>query len=84
MAGIWLSLARSGEPRVSMHPADWMDDAGRSVPRRYRSVGHALHHQKELIALIPALMRVYIFHALSPVLREKIMIVTALINECPP
>lgn len=84
LAGIWLRLARSGDPGVSMHPADWLDDAGRSAPRRYRSVGHAIHHQKELIALTPALARVYVLHALPPALREKIMIMTALSNDCPP
>lgn len=67
---------------VSMHPDDWSGGAGRTAPRRYRSPGHALHHLVELLRLGPCLLRVYALRTVSPAFRERIMIITAISNDC--
>lgn len=68
---------------VSMHGLDWLDGAGVTAPRRYRSPGHVLYHARELAGMAVPVSRVYILRAISPAFREQVMIVTAMANACP-
>ena len=68
---------------VSMRDLDWLDGAGVTAPRRYRSPGHMLHHAWELAGMAFPIARVYTLRAIAPAFREQIMIVTAMANACP-
>lgn len=70
------------EAKVSMSDLDWLDGAGLTAPRRYRSPGHLLHHLGELAGSILPIARVYVLRAITPAFREQIMIVTAMANDC--
>ena len=67
---------------VSMSDLDWLDGAGLTAPRRYRSPGHLLHHLGELAGNILPIARVCVLRAITPAFREQIMIVTAMANDC--
>lgn len=75
-------LVSRREVKVSMGDLDWLDGAGLTAPRRYRSPGHLLRHLGDLAGNIPAIARVYALRAISPAFREQIMIVTAMANDC--
>ncbi len=83
VAAVAAAGARRREPAVSMHEHDWMDGAGVTAPRRYRSPGQLLHHARELVGVSLLLTRVYLLRAISPAFREQVMIVTAMSNACP-
>jgi hypothetical protein len=83
VAAVAAISARGREPAVSMHDLDWLDGAGVTAPRRYRSPGHVLHHALELAGASLPLARVYVLRAIPPSLREQVMIVTAMSNACP-
>lgn len=70
------------EPRVTLHPRDSQDLAGSAVGRTWRGAGHLLHHLRELLALLGPLSAVYLARAIDPAFRERIMLVTAMANEC--
>lgn len=55
---------------------------GLAVKRRYRGAGHILFRVYDLLGYAYPLVRVYAFRALSPGFREKIMLVTAMGNDC--
>jgi hypothetical protein len=55
---------------------------GSFVRRRYRSPGHFLYRLFDLARYAWPLARVYGMRTLSPGFREKIMIATAMANNC--
>ena len=74
-----LSRAR---PRLQLHECDWRPYEEGSARRSYLSLSHFLYHLRELAAVQRALAEVYLARALPPALRESIMLVTAMANEC--
>lgn len=83
-AGLYFVVYRSRDPVVSMHEHDWSFGGSDSTRRRYRSPGHFIHHTRELAGLLVQIREVYLLRSLSPAFREKIMIVTAMANDCSP
>jgi hypothetical protein len=82
--GVAALLFRRGEDSVSMRPEDWRGPEEGPVHREYRSLGHAVHHWRELLNLgLLTVADIYLRHAISPAFRERIMILTAACNECP-
>lgn len=51
--------------------------------RRYQGPGHLVSRAVDLLRYAYPLLRVYVFRAIPPGFREKIMIVTAMGNDCP-
>ena len=51
--------------------------------RRYQGAGHLVIRAGDLLRYAYPLLRVYVFRAIPPGFREKIMIVTAMGNSCP-
>jgi hypothetical protein len=66
-----------------MHEDDWLDGAGVTTPRRFRGLGHFLHHMVELAGHVLPIARLYLLRSIPPMLREQVMIVTATVNACP-
>ena len=60
-----LSRNRSRECKVSMHPEDWLGLTEGDTHRRYRSLGQALHHTKELAGLIVPVGELYLRRPIS-------------------
>jgi hypothetical protein len=55
---------------------------GLPVKRCYRGVGHMFFRVYDLLGYAYPLVRVYVFRSLPPKFREKIMLVTAMGNDC--
>jgi hypothetical protein len=51
--------------------------------RRYQGPAHVVSRFMDLLGYAWPLLRVYLWRAISPTFREKIMIVTATANDCP-
>lgn len=80
VAGLVLSRT---EPKATMHEDDWEDGGLPARGRRFRSLPQVFHHLGELTTMNLLLPRIYLLRALDPVLREQIMILTALADGCP-
>lgn len=78
------ALTRKTEPALSMHEDDWEEGYVPIQGRRYRSLGHFLHHQRELVRVLGPIARVYVAGSIDTALREQVMIVTAISNACSP
>jgi hypothetical protein len=76
-------FVRNRECVVSMHPEDWAGLEEGDSRRRYRSLGHAVHHLSELVLLSKQAAALYLLRPITPALREQIMLVTAVCNDCP-
>lgn len=76
-------LAVERDPTVSMHRDDWRDPEGGMRPRAFRSPGQFIHHLKELFFLQAPLARVYLLREMDAAFREQIMIMTAMVDQCP-
>ena len=70
------------KPRHGLHPDDWSIYEEGSMRRSYRSIPHFLYHLRELMSVQAPITEVYLLRAISPAFRERIMLVTALTNEC--
>ena len=81
-AGTAAACVSASEPRVSLHPLDALDGPHAAARRTWRSPGQVFHHLRELLALSIPLSEVYLARAIDPVFRERIMLVTAMANEC--
>ncbi len=62
---------------------DRIAQSGYADKRRYQGPGHLLFRAGDLLRYTYPLLRVYVFRAIPPGFREKIMIVTAMGNGCP-
>lgn len=83
-ASLLYSLTRIGNDRVvTMHPDDWWDGREATTIRYFKSPGQVLHHVRELAGLSLPVARVYLARAIEPSFRERVMILTAMANECP-
>lgn len=71
------------EPQATMHEDDWEDGHVPAAGRRYRTPAQFMHHQRELLTMVVPVAEVYLRHAITPALREEIMIVTAMADSCP-
>ena len=70
------------EPCLELHRCDWYileDDVYR---RRFESIGHFIHHIKDLLSIQVPIAEVYLLRAITAAFRERIMLVTAFANEC--
>lgn len=76
------AAAGTMKPRHGLHPCDWSVYEEGSMRRSYRSVSHFLYHLRELMSVQAPIAEVYLLRAISPAFRERIMMVTALTNEC--
>lgn len=70
------------QPRLALHPCDWSLYEEGETRRSYRSPSHFLYHLRELLAVQVPVAEVYLARAITPALRERIMLVTAYANEC--
>lgn len=82
-AGFCLFAFRHDRGAISMHKDDWLDGAGRTTPRRFRTPAQFLHHMAELTGNAVPLARLYLLRSIPPALREQVMVVTAEVNACP-
>ncbi|MBN2028524.1 MAG: hypothetical protein JW854_17365 [Actinobacteria bacterium] len=76
------AAAGTMKPRHGLHPDDWSMYEEGSMRRSYRSISHFLYHLRELVSVQAPIAEVYILRAIAPAFRERIMLVTALTNEC--
>lgn len=67
---------------TAFYNQDRCDDPEAVIKRRYRGPGHFLYRFFDTLRYSYPQLRVYMFQALSPAFREKIMITTALANSC--
>ncbi|MEW6080130.1 MAG: hypothetical protein AB1724_20155 [Thermodesulfobacteriota bacterium] len=67
---------------LSFYDMDRGDQPGVTCRRRYRSPGHFFYRLFDLTRYAWPLARVYGLRTISPGFREKIMITTALANNC--
>lgn len=81
-AAVALVMKRQGEQAVSMHEHDWEGGCVSPDGRRYRSLTQLMHHTREMLAMLDAIVAIYILRAIDPAFREQIMIVTAQSNNC--
>jgi len=68
---------------ISLHPCDITGPPGIPAIRYWKSPAHVLYHLREFIPLLPALAEAYLRHAIAPIFRERLMLVTASANGCP-
>ncbi len=80
--GATAAAAARMEPRRELHPCDWSIYEEGSMRRSYRSISHFLYHLRELMSVQAPIAEVYLLRVISPAFRERIMLVTALTNEC--
>lgn len=81
-AAVWGAMVAREQPRLEMHPHDWLDFEEGRTRRRFRSPQHFLHHLRGLAGAQVPLARVYLGRSISPAFRERIMLVTAMANAC--
>jgi hypothetical protein len=81
-AAAMLVLSGEEEPRVSLHPHDALPEDAADPRRTWRSPGHLAHHLLELARLWRPLVETYMLRAIDPAFRERVMLVTAMANEC--
>jgi hypothetical protein len=67
---------------LSFYEKDQGHQPGTVFRRRYRSPGHFLYRFFDLTRYAWPLVQVYGLRAISPGFREKIMITTAMANNC--
>jgi hypothetical protein len=70
------------EPEVALHECDWLILEEGVYRRRFESPGHFMHHLRELAVIQVPIAEIYLLRAITAAFRERIMIVTALANEC--
>jgi len=81
-AAAYAMAASRREPGVELHECDWFI-LEEGVDRRcFENPGHFIHHLRELVSIQVAIAEVYLLRAITAAFRERIMIVTALANEC--
>ena len=61
---------------------DRFGQPGRFVKRRYRGVFHFLFRLADTLRYLYPLLRVFLLRTIPPAFREKIMITTAVSNDC--
>jgi hypothetical protein len=76
------AVARAWEPRLALHEDDWSCYGNGSSRRAYRSLSHFLFHLRELLSIQERAAEIYLRRAISPAFRERIMLVTAMANDC--
>ena len=70
------------EPCMILHECDWEVYEKGITSRTFRGLPHLLYHLKRVLRLQVPLAEVYLLRAISPVFRERIMLVTAMANSC--
>lgn len=80
----WSFIRTAGGRRydLSFYEKDKSHQPGAVVKRRYQSLSHALYRFFDFLRYAWPLLRVYVLRTLAPGFREKIMITTALANNC--
>jgi hypothetical protein len=76
-----LAMAR-WDMSVQLHRCDWYLYRSGAGPRFYMNPSHFLHHFRELLCIQVPMAEVYLLRAIAPTFRERIMIVTAMANQC--
>ena len=73
-----------GEPglETSFSDKDRYHRPGNFVQRRFRDPLHFLNNLAGLLGYVPDIVRVYVFRAISPRLRELIMLTVSGANDC--
>jgi hypothetical protein len=82
LAGVCVAATSRLQPELQLHECDWTVYEEGSTRRSYRNLSHFLYHLRELVAVQVPIAEVYLLRAISPALRERIMLVTAYANEC--
>jgi hypothetical protein len=67
---------------LCFYEKDKFHQSGEVVRRRYQGLGHFLYRLGDLLRYAWPLLRVYVLRTIAPGFREKIMITTALANNC--
>jgi hypothetical protein len=70
------------EPDAMLHECDWEVYEKGVTSRTFRSLPHLLYHLERVLRMQAPLAEVYLLRAISPVFRERIMLVTAMANSC--
>ena len=70
-------------PDLSFDRRDRCRRSGYTGKRRFQSPGHLLRRCADTLGYAYPLLQVYLFRKISPAFREKIMIITAMANQCP-
>ncbi|HQP31518.1 MAG TPA: hypothetical protein PLB81_09330 [Deltaproteobacteria bacterium] len=78
-----MSRSRAKHLDTVFYEKDKTNHPGRFVRRRFRDPLHFLHNLIDLLKYTPDLIRVYLLRAISPRLREKLMLTVAMTNDCP-
>ncbi len=73
---------RSQDIKTVFYEKDRLNRPGRYVQRRFRDPLHFLRNLLDLLRYTPDLVRVYLRRAISPRLREMIMLTVATANDC--
>jgi hypothetical protein len=72
----------SRELRTIFFERDKLHRPGQPVQRRFKGTVHFLRNLLDLLTYTPDLVRVYLGRAISPRLRELIMLTVASANDC--
>ena len=66
----------------NFYEKDKRHQPGSVVKRQFQGAGHMLYRLADTLRYAYPLLMVYLFRTISPVLREKVMISTAVANSC--
>jgi hypothetical protein len=67
---------------AEFYEKDKLHHPGRFVQRKFKDPFHFLHNLIDLLGYAPDIIRVYLGKAISPRLREMIMLAVAGANDC--
>lgn len=77
-----LAIARKRKPTLELHACDWPANEEGLSRRRYRSLSHFFFHLRGFLSALKPTAEIYIMRPVSPALRERILLVTAIANDC--
>ena len=69
-------------PDATLHSCDWEVYEKGITSRTFRSFPHLLYHLERILRMQVPLAEVYLLRAISPIFRERIMLVVAMANSC--
>jgi len=76
------AASRGREPDATLHACDWEVYEKGVTSRTFRSLPHLLYHLERALRMQVPLAEVYLLRAISPIFRERIMLVVAMANSC--
>ncbi len=77
-----LAIVGSKETGPELHADDWPAQEEQLTQRYYRSLSHFFFHLKGFLGGLKPTAEVYIMRPIPPTLRERILLVTAIANDC--